>query len=168
MVQEAWFGKGKFLLNKFRRSVSFLQNQEILLPNKRDGISVIAFYSPAMCKGVNGDAPAFLNRIVSAITSYISTNEPLSERRFIHPIVGELLQKNVIYDARNYGQTSYITSHNINNPAISKSEFVMLLLRNNSFKSSGQASQNNVGMHAFTLPIMMPPISWIYASLNPM
>ena len=47
-------------MNKFSRSVSFLQRQEILLQNERDEISVIEFSSPAMCKGVNGDAPAFL------------------------------------------------------------------------------------------------------------
>ena len=38
----------------------WLQNQARLLPNERDGISVIGFSSPAMCKGVNGDDPVFL------------------------------------------------------------------------------------------------------------
>ena len=58
-VQEALFGKGKFLLNKFSRSVSFLRNQAILLPNKRGVTYVIDFTSPEMCKGVNDDAQDF-------------------------------------------------------------------------------------------------------------
>ena len=45
-VQEAWFGKGEIVLNKFSRSVSFVKNQEVLLPNERDRISVIEFSSP--------------------------------------------------------------------------------------------------------------------------
>ena len=88
-VQEAWLGKGKFVLNKFSRSVSFLQNQARLLPNERDGIFVIEFSSPEMCKGVNGDAPAFLNLSANARTSCIATNDTLATRRFTHAIVGE-------------------------------------------------------------------------------
>ena len=85
-----------FFLNKFSRSVSFLQNQDILLPNERDGISGIASSSPEIYKGVNGDSPAFFYRIVSARTSCISTNEPLSARRFTNPIVGEFSLNNAI------------------------------------------------------------------------
>ena len=81
-------------MNKFSRSVSFLQNQEILLSNERDGISVIMFSSPEMCKGVNGDAPAFFNRSANAHTSCISTNDHLAARRFTHPIVGDLSLNN--------------------------------------------------------------------------
>ena len=84
----------EILLNKFSRSVSFLQNQERLLPNERDGISVIEFSSPAMCKGVNGDTPDFFNCSINSHTSYIATNNPLSARRFTHPIVGELSLNN--------------------------------------------------------------------------
>ena len=83
-----------YILNKFSRSVSFLQNLEIILPNERDGIPVIAFYSPSMCKGVNDDAPAFFNCSVSSPTSCIATNEPLVARLFTYPIVGELSLNN--------------------------------------------------------------------------
>ena len=76
-------------MNKFSRSVSLLQNQDILLPNERDGISVIEFSSPTMCKGVNGDAPDLFSRSVDAHTGSIATNDPLVARRFTHPIVGE-------------------------------------------------------------------------------
>ena len=105
-AQEALFVKGKFLLNKFRRSVSFLQNQEGLLPNERDVISVIAFSSQEMCKCVNGDAPYSLNRSDNTHTNCIATNKPLSARRLNHPTVGELSLNNATYAARNCGQTS--------------------------------------------------------------
>ena len=78
----------------FNRSVSFFQNQEILLPNERDGISVIEFSSPEMCKGVNSDAPDFFNRSVNYHTCCIATNDPLTARRFTCPIVGELSLNN--------------------------------------------------------------------------
>ena len=76
------------------RSVSFLQNQDRLLPNERDGISVIELSSPEICKGVNGDSPECFNRSVNALTSRIAINDPLSARRFNHQIVGELSLNN--------------------------------------------------------------------------
>ena len=82
------------MLNKFSRSISFLQNQEILLPKERDEIFVMEFSSPEMFKGINGDAPDFFNCRASARTSCIATNELLAARRFTHPIVGELSLKN--------------------------------------------------------------------------
>ena len=121
-----------------------------------------------MCKGINGDAPDFFNRSVNSRTSCIATNDPLAARHFTHPIVGELSLNIAMRDDRNFGHTSSITSHIISNPAISKSEFVMSPLWNYSFISSVQASQNTVGMHAFPLPIMIPPIPWLDASLTPM
>ena len=93
------------------------------MSNERDGIFVIEFYSPEMCKGVNDDAPDFLNISVIARTSFIATNYPLAVRCFTHPVVGELSLNNVTWSASNFGNTSSITSHNISNPAISKSEF---------------------------------------------
>ena len=86
-----------------------------------------------MWKGVNGDAPSFFNRSANDRTNYIATNKPLVAKRLTHPTVVDLLQKNAMYAAHNYGQTSSITSHKINNPAIYKSEFVMLPLQNNYF-----------------------------------
>ena len=74
-----------------------------------------------MCKGVNDDDPALFNRSVNDRTNCIATNDPLAERRFTHPIVGELSLKSWTWDARNFGQTSSITSHSIINPDISKS-----------------------------------------------
>ena len=155
-------------MNKFSRSVSFLQNQERLLPNKRDGIPDIEFSSPAMCKGVNGDAPDFLNRSVNACTNCIATIDPLAARRFTYLIVGELSLNSATWAARNLGQTSSITIHSISNPAISKSKFVMSPLWNDSFISSGQERRNTVGLHDFTSPIMISPIPWVDASLTPM
>ena len=85
--------KGNFI-ETFSRSVSFLQNQARLLSNERDGIYIIEFSSLAMCKGVNSDAPEFLNCSVNARTSCIATNETLYVNSFTHPIVGELSLKN--------------------------------------------------------------------------
>ena len=123
---------------------------------------------PEMFKGVNGDAPAFFNLSVNDHTTCIATIDPLTARSFTHPIVGELSLNSARWAARNFGQTSYITSHSISNPAISKSEFLMSPLWNDYFISSGQARQNNIGMHDFTSPIMIPPIPLIDASLTPM
>ena len=55
-VQEALFGRGNLLLNRSKRLASVLQFRFVSLPNKRDGIYVIAFYFPAMLKGVSSDA----------------------------------------------------------------------------------------------------------------
>ena len=148
--------------------MSFLQNQARLMPNERDGISVIVFSSPEICKGVNGDAPAFFNCSVNYRTNFIANIDPLATRRFNHPIVGELSLNSATWAAHKFGQTSSITSHSIGNPAISKSEFVMSPLWNDSFISSGQARRSTVGMRAFSLPIMIPPIPWLDASLTPM
>ena len=120
-----------------------------------------------MCKSVNGDAPAFLNRSIDACTSFIYTNDPLAAGRFTHPIVGELSLNSATWAARNFGQTSSIASHNISNAAISKYEFVISPLWNNSFISSTQARQNTVGMYAFSLPIIITPIPWLDTYLTP-
>ena len=77
-----------------------------------------------MCKGVNGDAQCFFRHNANACTNCIATNEPLAARRLTHPTVGELLLNNAKYVAINCGQTYSITIHNINNPAISKFEFL--------------------------------------------
>ena len=121
-----------------------------------------------MCKGINGDAPDFFNPSANACTNCIDTNKHFSVRRLTHPKVGELYLNNSTYAAHNFGQTSSITSHKINNPAIYKYEFIISPLRNNSFTSSGQAKWNTVGMHDFFLPIMIPPIPGLDASLTPM
>ena len=91
------------------------------MPNERDGISVIAFSFTEMCKGVNGDDPAFINRSINYRASCIATNKPLAARYFTHTIVGELSLNNATYAARNVVQTFSIIIHNINDPDISKS-----------------------------------------------
>ena len=63
-----------------------------------------------------------------------------------------------MYAAINLGQTSSITSHNINKPAISKSGLAIFPVWNNSLISSGQASQNTVGVHSLSLPVMIPQL----------
>ena len=64
------------------------------MPNERDGIYVIEFASPEMCKGINDDSPSYFNGSVNVRTSCIATNDPLSARRFTHPIVGDLSLNN--------------------------------------------------------------------------
>ena len=78
-IQEDWFGWAKFLLKKISRSVPFLQNQERLLPNEGDGISVIAFSFPETCKGVNGDAPEFLNVALMLALAELQPINPSSQ-----------------------------------------------------------------------------------------
>ena len=89
------------MLKTFIRSLSFLQNQERLLPNERDGISVIAFYSPEMCKGVNDDSKEFFNRSANDRTDYIATKKPLAPRRLTDPEVSEFSLNNAAYADRN-------------------------------------------------------------------
>ena len=98
MVQEAWFCKKK----KWRRSVSLSQNQEVLLPNERDGISVLSFYSPQMCKRVNGDAPDLFRHNANACTKCIATNKIVVARHLTHPTAGELSLENATHDARKF------------------------------------------------------------------
>ena len=78
-----------------------------------------------MCKGVYGDAADFFNHGVNDRTNCIDTNDTLAARHFTRPMVGELSLNSATWAASNFGQTSSVTSHNISNPAISKSEFVM-------------------------------------------
>ena len=128
------------------------------MPKYCYGILVIAFSSPAMCKDVKGDAPDFFNRNNNACTKCIATNEPLSAISLTHPTVGKLSLSNATYADQNLGHTSSVTSHNFNNPAIYKSELIILPVWNNYSTSSGQASQNTVGMHPFPSPVMITPI----------
>ena len=86
-----------------------------------------------MCKGVNGDAQEFLIvELMLPLTALLPMNLSLQGVWPIQQRVSCRL-KTPTYAARSFGQTSSITSHNINNPAISKSEFLMSLLWNNSF-----------------------------------
>ena len=53
----------------------------------REGISVVAFYSPEICKGIKGDAPDFFNHNDNTYTNCIATTETLAARLLTHPKV---------------------------------------------------------------------------------
>ena len=99
------------------------------------------FSSPSMCKGVNDGAPDFFNRSVNARTNCIATNDTLAARRVTHPIVSELSLNSATRAARNFGQTSSITSHRISNPAwFCKNDIDLLNLFNKNSPLPNQAS----------------------------
>ena len=80
-VQEAWLGSGKILLKSVSKSLSDLQCQAGFEPNDRDGMSVSAFFFPAMWSGINGEALLIFNRSDSAQMSCIAVSECFAASR---------------------------------------------------------------------------------------
>jgi hypothetical protein len=89
-VHEFWFGRGKEELKSVSNSSSVLQNHLLSLPNDRDGISVMAFFFPGMCSGVNGDTCFCFMRRLSARSSWSATLDPFAAILLTQLTVGEL------------------------------------------------------------------------------
>ncbi len=92
----------------------------------REGMSVSELSTPAMCRGINGEALLSWRRNASARTSCIATFECFAVRRCTQCTIGELSLNSATWALVSEGHTSSITSHSKSNPAISKSEFVMV------------------------------------------
>ena len=88
--------------------------------------------------------------------SELQAMNPFAEGRLTHSKVGQLLPNKATYDARKLGHTSSITSHNVNNYAISKPELVTLTVWNTYFISYGQAILNTIGMQYFPRQLLFP------------
>ena len=154
-------------LNKVRMSALDLQYHAALLPNDRNGMSVMTFWVPAMCWDINGDVPAIFSRRANACTNCMATSNHLAAIRLTHPAVGELSLNKATYFARREGHTSSITKNSNNKLAISKSEFVIFFARYISRISSGHTKRNTVGIQPASLLTIMPPTPCVEESLTP-
>jgi hypothetical protein len=93
-------------------------------------------------------------------------------RRSTQPIVGESLLKSAACFLTSGPQACSIMTNSISNPAISKSEFVIVP---EGFACDtialvtllGHAKQNTVGEHVESSPMIIPPMPWLDASLTP-
>ena len=122
MLQEPWCVRGKEESNKRRRSESDLQCHLGSLPQERNGMSVIAFWQPAMCCGVNGDTWVAFKCSARARSNCAATADCLDASRVTQLTVGLLLLNKVTWLPRQSWQTSSITNHKTSRPAISRSE----------------------------------------------
>ena len=84
-------------LNKVSNSESVLHSHFGSDPNDRDGISVIALSTPAICSGVSGEAFLSCKRRARARRSWIAMCECFAARRCTQCTVGELSLNNAMW-----------------------------------------------------------------------
>lgn len=159
-------------LNKVSNSESVLQNHFGSDPNDRDGMSVIALSTPAICCGVNGEAFVSCKRRARARTSWIAMCECFAARCWTQCTVGELLLKSAMWAFVRSWQVASMTSQSISRPAISRSEFVIVpvgLLSETMLSeiSFGYCIRNTVGVVDLSSPTMTPPRPCPDASVMP-
>ena len=128
-VQEAFFGRGDWLLNKRKRSASVLQCHLGSLTNESNGISVIAFCFPAMWKGISSDAPFIFNLSANARSNCPKTTEIFGANWSTHNTVGWLSLNTATWSPDFTSHISSITSHSNKSLSISKSDFVNIPVR---------------------------------------
>ena len=141
-------------------------------PNDRDGISAIPLCFPGMCSGVNGDASLTFIRSASAMSKSAATLEDLVAILVTHEIDGELSLNSATCLCRKHGAIASSTSQHNNNPASSKSEFVMgpfgfSIVQTSACTSGGHSSRKTVGMHLSISPNATPPVPSCAASMMP-
>ena len=95
-VHEFCEGRGNLELNKVSNSSSDLQCHWASLPNEREGISVIAFFLPGMCKVVSGDTCLCLILNANALNSWSATIDPLAAILLTQLTVGELSENSAM------------------------------------------------------------------------
>ena len=171
--QEAWWGKGKKVLKRVRRSESVLQNHCGSDPNDWEGMSVIAFWTPAMCNGVSGDAFVSWSHKARTRISCIAMCEFRDAMRCTQCTVGELSLNSATCAPSRDGHTCSIESHKRSRPAISKSKLVIVPVgfareTRASLMSCGHCTRKTVGGTPLVSPIMMPPTPCDDASFTPM
>ena len=124
--QEVWFGNGKCELKNVRNSLLVLKCHFCSVPNDLDGMSVIALCFPLICCGVRGQHRCFFSRRARAATRFAATIECLDDRHVTQLIVGVLSLNRAMFRSSKFPITSSIVRKTRSNPAISKSEFVMV------------------------------------------
>jgi hypothetical protein len=143
-----------------------------LLPNKREGILVIEFWSPAMWSIVIGQAFCILNRNARTRMGCSATRLERQAMHCTQVTVGLLLLKRATLFSAREPQTCSIISHRMTRPESSRSEFVIVPFGFDSdftlaVMSGGHCCRNTVGGHSKSLPMMMPPTPWLEASATP-
>ena len=74
-LQEAWLGSENFELKRSRNHSSVSQCHFGSLPKERDGMSVMAFSVPAMCRGVSDEVPLSFILMARAYNKSPATSE---------------------------------------------------------------------------------------------
>jgi hypothetical protein len=165
-------GIGKSKLKRVSKSLSVSHLQAGLLPNERDGTSVIALRSPAIWMGVRGHALCNFRCKAKACIKFSATLEHRDPRRATQPIDGELSPNSTIRFSASEPHMPSMTSHRSRRPAISKSELLMVPtgLSNDTTwvrTSSGHCQRTTVGTNPDSSPTTTPPTPWLEASTMP-
>jgi hypothetical protein len=141
-------------------------------PKQTGGNIVIEFWSPAMWSIVIGQTIGILNHNARTWTSCSATRLARQAMHFTQLTVGLLLLKRATLLSAREPQTCSIISHRMTRPASSMSKFVIPPFGFDydftlAVMSRGHWSQNTVGGHSKSLPMMMPPTLWLEASNTP-
>jgi hypothetical protein len=125
VVHDACSGRGNVRLKRVSRLLSFLHTHFVLLPNKHEGMLVMAFSMPGICTGVNGHVLLMLRQRARVQTS-LATMRDFFEAIFSTQLtVGKLLLNNATCLCAMSRTTVSTQSHSNNRPAISRSELVI-------------------------------------------
>ncbi len=113
--------------------------------------------------GINRQHQCVLSHNASAAMRHAATIEWRDARCVTQLTVGVLLLKSAILTSLRLHTISSTLSSNSNNPAISKSKFVIISLEFESYlrlfmMSGGHCSWNTIGVYSLFLPMITPPI----------
>jgi hypothetical protein len=133
-----------------------------LLPNNRDGTLAITFCLPLICIGINGLVCMIFKQRARAWTRCSATNDQRDASQVAQLTVSELSLNSVMHFSWRSGHTPSMTSHSITNPAILRSEFVIVPVRFDNetmfcFMSSGHSHWKTTRVHTDSSPTMTPP-----------
>jgi hypothetical protein len=93
------------------------------LPNERDGISIIAFFSPLICCGVNGQHLFAFSLSARACIKCTAVIDWCNASLSTHSAVGELSLNNGTRFSTRGPQTCSMMTNSISYPAISRSKY---------------------------------------------
>lgn len=171
-LQEFLLGSGNDELKKVSKSFSFLKCHFDSLPNEREGMSVIVFWSPAMWRVVSGQLFCAFIRNASTRSSCSAIRLDRQAIRCTQLTVGLLSLNSATLFSTRHEQTCSIISHKSRRPASSRSELVIFPLlflsdMTDAVTSGGHWRRNTVGGHSESSPIITPPAPKLDASQMP-
>jgi len=123
-VHDSWFGSGNEVLYNVRNVLLQGQCHRAVLPKDLDGISVIAFSSPAMWRVVSGDAFVTWSQRTRAWMSCIAIGDDFAANRCTQCTLGLLSLYNATCVSVRFPTTLLITKKSRSKAANSKSELV--------------------------------------------
>ena len=173
-LQEFWFGKGNFELNKVRNFSSESQNHFPIRPNEREGMSVIAFSTPAMCIGINGEAPAAFSRVAMTRSRAAAVFDFLEVSFLVQVTVGSLSLSKARCLFLRHGTLNSMSKRRKSIPAHSRSEFVIFPFgflawhKINFLTSGGHSNRHTVGSMESHSPTRTAATPSVDASIIPM